>query len=300
MPHPTIITCAITGSAQTRDRNPAVPVTPEEIVQSALGAAAAGAAMVHIHVRDPANGRASGDFHLYHEVADRLATSGSDVIVNISTGFGGFFVPDDADVRRAGPGSNLMDPVSRIDHVLRLAPEVCSLDVGTANFGDRVFMNTAPHLRVMAKAILAAGVKPEIEVFEAGHILFAQHLLEQGLLSAPPHFQFCLGVPWCMPATGAAIAFMLELLPKGSTWSAFGLGKNQFPIVREAIRAGGHVRVGLEDNLYLEPGVLAPSNAALVERAVAIIEQEGRRVASPDEARSLLSLPLRTQAPEMT
>lgn len=290
MPDPVIVTCAVTGSAPTPAKNPAVPVTPAEIAASALEAAEAGAAMVHIHVRDPETGRASGEHALYEEVAQRIAASGSDVIVNISTGYGGFFVPGEADPRIAAAGSNLMTPDARIAHVLRIRPEVCSLDVGTANFGERVFMNTAPHLRVMAAAIRDAGVKPEIEVFEAGHIMFANHLLEAGLLAAPPHFQLCLGVPWCMPARAEAIDFMVALLPEGATWSAFGIGRAQFPMVRAAARAGGHVRVGLEDNLYLDSGVLAPSNAALVELARAILGEENRRPATPAEARAILSL----------
>ena len=289
MSDPVIITCAVTGSAPTRDKNPAVPVTPAEIARSALDAAAAGAAMVHIHVRDPETGGSSGDLALYREVCDLIEASGSDVIVNISTGFGGFFSPG-AENPLVGSG-NLMAPLPRVAHVIDLAPEVCSLDVGTANFGERVFMNTVPHLREMSAAIRDAGVKPEIEVFEAGHILFARHLIEQGLLAAPPHFQLCLGVSWCMPATRAAIDFMVGLLPADATWSVFGVGRAQFPMVREGVRAGGHIRVGLEDNLYLEPGVLAPSNAALVERAAAIIHEEGRRVATPADARALLSLP---------
>jgi uncharacterized protein (DUF849 family) len=292
MTDPVIITAAITGSAMTRGKNPAVPVTPAEIAASALDAAAAGAAMVHLHVRDPVTGRPSGDHALYREVVDRIAASSSDVIVNLTTGFGGFFVPGDANPMLAAPEfSNLMDPVARVAHIVALTPEVCSLDVGTANFGDRVFMNTAPHLRIMAAAMRDAGVKPEIEVFEAGHIVFARHMIAHGLLAEPPHFQFCLGVPWCMPATEAAIAFMKSLLPANATWSAFGVGRAQFPIVRDAVRAGGHVRVGLEDNLYLDAGTLAPSNAALVARAAEIIRAEDRTVATPAEARRILSLP---------
>lgn len=291
MTDPVIITCAVTGSAMTRDRNPAVPVTPAEIAASALDAAAAGAAMVHLHVRDAATARPSGDHALYREVVERIADSGSNVIVNLTTGFGGFFVPGESDPQCADPAlSNLMEPVARAAHIVALRPELCSLDVGTANFGDRVFMNTAPHLRVMAAAMRDAGVKPEIEVFEAGHIVFARHLIERGLLAEPPHFQFCLGVPWCMPATAEAIAFMRSLLPNNATWSAFGVGRAQFPIVTAAVRAGGHVRVGLEDNLYLAPGRLAPSNAALVEEAARLIVAEGRTVAGPAEARRLLGL----------
>lgn len=297
LPEPVIITCAVTGSAMTRGKNPAVPVTPAEIAASALAAASAGAAMVHLHVRDPSTGRPSGDHQLYREVVDRIADAGSDVIVNLTTGFGGFFVPHVDDPRRADPEtSNLMDPVARAAHIVELRPEVCSLDVGTANFGDRVFMNTAPHLRVMAAAMRDSGVKPEIEVFEAGHVIFARNLIERGLLARPPHFQLCLGVAWCMPATPEAIAFMAAMLPEDATWSVFGVGRAQFPMVRAGVRAGGHVRVGLEDNLYLEQGVLAPSNAALVERAVEIVREEGRVPATPAEARSLLGLPAREPA----
>ena len=184
MSDPVIITCAVTGSAPTRDKNPAVPVTPAEIAHSALDAAAAGAAMVHIHVRDPETGASRGELGLYREVCDLIEASGSDVIVNISTGFGGFFSPG-AENPLVGSG-NLMAPLPRVAHVIDLAPEVCSLDVGTANFGERVFMNTVPHLREMSAAIRDAGVKPEIEVFEAGHIVFARHLIEKGLLAAPP------------------------------------------------------------------------------------------------------------------
>ncbi|ANY19595.1 3-keto-5-aminohexanoate cleavage enzyme [Tsuneonella dongtanensis] len=289
-PGPVVITCAVTGSAPTRERNFAVPVTPAEIAHSAIEAADAGAAMVHIHVRDPESGKASGDPSLYWEVASRIHDSGRDVIVNISTGFGGFFNPGTDDPGVAGEGSNIMLPLPRIQHVLDMKPEVCSLDVGTANFGDRVFMNTAPHLRSMSQAISEAGVKPEIEVFEAGHILFARHLIERGLLRSPPHFQLCLGVSWCMPATSEAMAFMVSLLPDDATWSVFGLGSSQFPTVREGVRQGGHVRVGLEDNLYLERGVLAPSNAALVDKAVSIVRDEGRREATAAEARAILGL----------
>jgi uncharacterized protein (DUF849 family) len=175
-------------------------------------------------------------------------------------------------------------------HIVALQPEVCSLDVATMNFGEGVFMNTPAHLRLMADACRMAGVKPEIEVFEAGHVRLALRLIEQGHLVAPAHFQFCLGIEWAMPATAQALTFMKSLLPEHATWSAFGIGRQQFPIVAEAVRLGGHVRVGLEDNLYLDAGVLAPDNAALVRKAVSVIEGEGARPASAAEARALLGL----------
>lgn len=287
---PIIITCAVTGSALTRDKNPAVPITPSEIATSAIDAAKAGAAVVHIHVRDPETGKSSGELAYYREVKERIEDSGVDVVINLSTGYGGFFTPGAENPQVAAPGSNLMDPAERVGHIVALKPEICSLDVGTANFGDRVFMNAVPHLRVMSTLIRQAGVKPEIEVFEAGHVLFANDMLRKGLLEAPPYFQLCLGIDWCMPATKEAIAFLRSLLPEGAAWSAFGVGGKQFPMVEAACDLGGHTRVGLEDNLYLDRGVLAPSNAALVEKAGRMVEARGRPVATPTQARELLSL----------
>ncbi|TNE47573.1 MAG: 3-keto-5-aminohexanoate cleavage protein [Deltaproteobacteria bacterium] len=286
-----IITCAVTGSAPTPSRNPAVPVTPAQIAQSSLEAAEAGAAIVHIHVRDVQTAEPSADVELFREVKQRIEDANPDVIINLSTGFGGFFVPGEGENIRIGvEGTNLLPPLERVLHVVELQPEFCSLDVGTANFGDRVFMNTSPHLRVMAKQILNAGTKPEVEVFEAGHIEFAKHLMAEGLLQQPAHFQFCLGIPWCMPATADAVRFMRSLLPEGSTWSAFAISKAQLDMVSIAVQEGGHVRVGLEDNIWLDKGVLAPSNAALVERAVERIQEQGKRVATPARARELLGL----------
>jgi len=286
-----IITCAVTGSALTHKKNPAVPVSPAEIAQSALDAAAAGASIVHIHVRDIETGHPSGDLALYREVMQRIEDSGSDVIINISTGYGGFFIPGEGEnVQTGAPGSNLQDADSRIRHIVDLQPEICSLDVGTANFGDRVFMNTPPHLREMSTQLTAAGSKPEIEVFEAGHVEFAKHLLNEGYLKAPGHFQLCMGIPWCMPATPEAVAFMRSLLPDDATWSAFAISRAQFDMVDMALDQGGHIRVGLEDNIWIEKGVLAPSNAALVEKAAGIIAQKGKNIATAAQAREILGL----------
>lgn len=287
---PTIVTCAVTGSAMTFDRNPAVPVTPKAIAASALEAADAGAAMVHIHVRYPDDGTPSGEIAHYREVVEEIEASGSDVIVNLTTGWGGRFRPSEADARVADPASNFTDAADRTKHIVELRPEVCSLDVATFNFGDDAFINTPAQLTAMAADIRAAGTLPELEVFEAGHARLASHLIETGVLAAPGHFQFCLGIPWAMPASAAAIDFLRDLLPPGATWSAFGIGRHQFPMVAAAVAAGGHVRVGLEDNLYLSPGELAPSNAALVERAVRIVTDLGARPATPAEARQILGL----------
>lgn len=288
-----IITCAVTGSAPSYLKHPAIPITPEQIANSAIEAAGAGAAMVHLHVRDPESGAPVGETGLYREVVQRIADSGVDPIINLTTGYGGRYAPSPENPRRAGEGSNLLPPEERVEHIVELQPEVCSLDVATLNFGDMVFMNTPDHLATMAESIRNAGSKPEIEVFEIGHIRLAIHMLEQGLLESPPHFQLCLGIKWAMPATREAMAFMRDHLPEGASWAAFGIAMHQFPMVEAAIELGGHVRVGLEDNLYIERGVYAPGNGALVERAAEMIEAQGASVATPAEAREILSLPQR-------
>jgi uncharacterized protein (DUF849 family) len=291
MSRPVIITCAVTGSQPSFQRHPNIPITPSQIAAQAVDAARAGAAMVHLHVRDPATGAAVTDTDLYREVADRIGASGVDVIVNMTTGYGGRFVPSESNPRVADDVlSNFIGPERRTEHIVVLRPEVCSLDVATMNFGEQVFMNTPAHLRVMADRIKAAGVKPEIEVFEPGHILLAAHLIEQGHLLNPAHFQFCLGIKWSTPATIEAMRFMISLLPANSTWSAFGISRFQFPMVEAAVELGGHVRVGLEDNLYLDKDVFAPDNAALVRRAADIIVSKGCRLAGASEARRLLGL----------
>lgn len=287
--NPAIITCAVTGSSTNYRSNPAVPITPEQIAMSAIDAVHAGAAMVHIHVREE-SGAPSGDVGLYAEVVDRLAASGVDMIVNLTTGFGARFVPSPDDFRTADPSCNFTTPAERTRHITELRPEVCSLDIATFNFGNDAFINTPAIVREMSASIVEAGVLPEIEVFEVGHLRLARHLIEQGVLRPPGHFQFCLGIDWAMPATAAAIDFLRDLLPPAATWSAFGIGRHQFPMVAAAAAMGGHVRVGLEDNLYLSQGELAPSNAALVERAVRIVSDVGRRPATPAEARELLGL----------
>ena len=286
-----IVTCAVTGSAPTFRKHPNIPITPEQIARQAVDAARAGASIVHVHVRDPATGLKSGRLELYREAKQRIEDSGVDVIINLTCGYGGRYVPSQSNPRQADETlSDLIGPEQRTEHAVQLRPEVCSLDVATMNFGDQVFMNTAGHLRIMADRIRDAGVKPEVEVFEAGHLRLAVQLIEEGHLLRPTHFQFCLGIKWAMPATRDAIAFLLTMLPAGSTWSAFGVARHQFPIVGAAVDMGGNVRVGLEDNLYLEAGVIAPDNAALVEKAVGIIRSKNHRPASAVEARQMLGL----------
>jgi uncharacterized protein (DUF849 family) len=287
---PIIITCALTGSATLSSKNKAVPVTPREIADSAIEAARAGAAIVHIHVRDPETGQASMRADLYRETVQRIRDNGTDVIVNLTTGPGARFVPGDDDPRIGGAGTTLKPWPERVAHVEELKPEVCSLDVGSMNFGEHVFVNTPAHLRKIAEAIRNIGTKPELEVFDLGHIQLARRLVEDELVAPPPLFQICLGIPWGAPATPESMLAMRNNLPTDALWAGFGIGAKQFAMVAQAVLLGGHVRVGLEDNLYLRRGVPAPSNAALVERAVEIIDQLGEQPASANEARSILNL----------
>src|SRR5258705_8344429 len=278
------------GSADTPGRTPAVPVTPEQIAPSAIDAAKAGAAIVHIHVRDPKTTRPSMDPSLYKEVVDRIRGSGSDVLINLTTGPGARFVPGDEDAQKPGPGTTIKSPAERVRHVVALKPDICSLDMGSMNMGPHVFVNTPPHLEAMALAIRDAGVMPELEVFETGHLLLAKRMLESGHINAPGMFQICLGIAWAQPATPEAMSYMRSLLPASSPWFAFGISLHQFPMVAQAVLLGGHPRVGLEDNIYLEKGKLAPSNAALVEKAAKIIQILGDVVATPADARAILGL----------
>ena len=291
-----IITCAVTGSAPTPDKNPAVPVTPEEIAQSALEAHAAGAAIVHLHVRNPETKLSSLEPAYYREATERIRASGSDVVINLTTGPGASFVPGDENPADGTAKSTFVTPEARVQHVVEMKPEICSLDIATMNRPNRVFLNTPDHLTKMAQRIRAAGVKPELEVFDLGHIELARHLLDQGILESPALFQLCLGTAFGAPARIESLIHMRDLLPAGATWAAFGISRWEMPIVAAAVQLGGHVRVGLEDNIYIERGVLAPSNAALVEKAAQIIRLLGYEVASSDEARHILGLPVRAQA----
>ena len=286
----TILTCAITGSFDTARRNPAVPVTPAQIADSAIDAARAGAAIVHIHVRDPATTLASMEFDLYREVVERLRGSGVDMIINLTTGAGGRYVPSDADPAVAGPGTSLSSPLKRVEHVLALKPEICTLDVGTLNFGESPFVNTPGHLREMAALIRDAGVKPELEVFDTGHVTQALDLIAAGLVVGQPMFQLCLGIRYGAPADAEALVALRRRLPDDARWGAFGVGHAQFAIAAMTAAMGGNVRVGLEDNLFLSRGCLAPSNRALVERAVQICHPLNLELATADEAREILGL----------
>jgi uncharacterized protein (DUF849 family) len=286
-----IISCALTGAADTVGKHPAIPVTPEQIATSAIDAAKAGAAIVHIHVRDPATGKPSRELAHYKEVVERIRGSAVDVIINLTTGPGANYIPSADNPAVGGPGTTLSRPEDRVRHIQELRPEICTLDIATLTMSERTFINTPAHLRVMAHLIREAGVLPELEVFDTGHIRLARRLIEEGALATPPMLQLCLGIPYGAPATPEAMIMMRDMLPQPCVWAAFGISMHQFPMVAQATILGGHVRVGLEDNLYLERGVFAPSNAALVERAATIITALGDRPATVAKARDILGLP---------
>lgn len=286
-----IITCAVTGAGDTVGVHPAIPVTPEEIATSALEAARAGAAIVHIHVREPGTGAPSRKVEYYRDVMQRIRASDVDVIINLTTGMGGDFVIDERDLTGPGPGSDLIPAVERLTHVEELLPEICSLDCGSMNFydGDLVAVVTPNQLRTMARRIRELGVKPELEVFDLGQVCLASKLVEEGLIEGAPLFQLCLGIPWGAPADPRTMIAMVDQLPASAEWSAFAISRFEMPFVAQAVLLGGNVRVGLEDNLYLERGVFA-ANAQLVERAVIIVESLGARVLTAAEAREKLRL----------
>ena len=286
-----IVTCAVTGAGDTVGKHPAIPVTPQQIADAAVEAAKAGAAIAHIHVRDPKSGKGSRETGYYREVVQRVRDSGVDVVINLTAGMGGDLEVDDQDPRKAGPGTDLVNALERLVHVEELLPEICTLDCGTLNFGDgdMIYVSTPNQLRAGAKRIRELGVKPELEVFDSGHLWFASRMHEEGLLADPPMFQLCLGIPWGAPADTNTMKAMRDMLPAGAVWAGFGIGRMQMPMVAQAVLLGGNVRVGLEDNIWLDRGVHA-SNGTLVQRAVEIIRLMGARSLSPAEARKKLGL----------
>jgi uncharacterized protein (DUF849 family) len=284
-----ILTCAVTGGHPNVHSHPDYPITPEQIAQNCLDAAQAGAAIVHIHVRDPKTGMRSGELALFREVVDRIRDSGSDVLINLTTSEGARFTPGPDNPQIGGPGTTLVHPQERLVHIEELKPDICTLDVGTFNFGEVIFVNTPEHLRIMAARIQELGVKAEIEVFEPGHIMFAHKLIEEGLIDGPPMFQLCLGIPHASPATPEILNVMKNLLPDNARWSAFGISRWEFDIVAQAACQNGNCRVGLEDNLYIRKGEFA-SNRQLVERAVRIIRELGREPATPAQAAKILGI----------
>ncbi|MBT6511826.1 MAG: 3-keto-5-aminohexanoate cleavage protein [Alphaproteobacteria bacterium] len=286
-----IISCAVTGAGDTTGRSNKVPVTPRQIADSAIEAANAGAAITHIHVRDPETGKGSRDPDLFEETVNLIKQDGVNVILNLTAGMGGDFNLNDEDPSKPGAGSDLIGPEERLIHVERLRPEICTLDCGTINFGNgnETYVNPASWCRQMATMIRDYGVKPEVEVFDLGQVRLASALYDEGLLDAPGLFQVCLGIPWGAGADTRSMMAMADGLPAGSNWAGFGISRMQMPMVAQAMLLGGNVRVGLEDNIYLDRGVLA-SNGDLVERATQIIERMGGRVVGPDEAREKLGI----------
>lgn len=291
MNHEVVVTCAVTGAGDTTGRSPHVPVTPKEVADAAIAAARAGAAIAHIHVRDPETGKASRDPKLFKEVVDRVRDSDTDVVINLTAGMGGDWVPDADNPAMPGPGTDMISADDRLIHIKECLPEICSLDCGTLNFGDgdNIYISTPPTLRHMAAKIREWGVKPEMEVFELGHIRFARQMVKEGLIADPPMFQICLGIPWGADQSVDTLKVMKDHLPADASWAGFGISRMQMPIAAAVVAMGGNVRVGLEDNLMLDRGVLA-TNAQLVTRIVEIIERMGGRAVTPQEARNKLKL----------
>lgn len=287
-----IITCAVTGSGDSTDKSHLVPITPREIADASIEAAKAGAAIAHIHVRDPKTGAPSRDVALYREVVERIRDADQDVVINLTTGMGGdLYLGPDEDPLALDAATDMVGQLERMEHVEALLPEICSLDCGSFNYpgGNYVYISSPDMLRLGAKRLQKIGVKPELEVFDLGHISFAKQLMHEGLLDAPPLFQVCMGIRWAAEATPRNFMTMVDNLPAQANWAGFAIGALEMPMVAQAALLGGHVRVGLEDNLYLERGKLA-SNAQLVERARTILENMGARIQSPKEARKTLGI----------
>ncbi len=291
------ITCAVTGAGDTTGRSDRVPVTPRQIADAALEAAGAGAAVVHIHVRDPGTGRGARDPRLYREVVELVRGSGVDVVINLTAGMGGDLVlgGTEAPLPLDPAGTDMAGAAERLAHVEELRPEICTLDCGSMNFaagGDYVMVNTPDMLRAMARRVQELGVRPELEVFDTGHLVMVKELIRDGLIDDPPLIQLCTGIPYGATDDPATLLAMVGQLPPGAVFSVFSIGRMQLPFVAMAALVGGNVRVGLEDNIYLSRGVPA-TNGALVERAVAILDAMNVRILGPDEVRSKLGLTVR-------
>lgn len=286
------ITCAVTGGGGTQDRSPHVPRTPEQIAAAAIEAAKAGAAIAHCHVRDPETGTPARDPKLYREVVERIRDSDTDVVINLTAGMGGDIItgPPSAPVPLAD-GTDMIPAFDRVEHVIDSRPEICTLDCGTMNFAeaDYIMANTPSMLEECARLMTESGVQIEIEAFDTGHLWLAKNLVENGHIKDPVLVQLCMGIPWGAPDDLNTFMAMVNNVPKDWTFSAFSIGRNEIPYVAAAVLAGGNVRVGLEDNLWLEKGVLA-TNGALVEKAVGIIEGMGARIMTPADVRAKLGL----------
>lgn len=286
-----IITCAITGAGDSANKSDKVPVTPREIADSAIEAAKAGAAIAHIHVRDLETRQASRDIALYEEVSRLIREADIDIILNLTAGMGGEFVPDTKDASKAGPTADMITVDERVKHIELIKPDIATLDCGSVNFDTYTYVATMDMLRETAKKITAAGVKAEIEAFDLGHVYQAKTLMEEGVLPKDSLFQLCMGVPYGAEATTHNLLAMINALPKDAKWSTFALGREEMPWVAQGVLNGGHVRVGLEDNIYLDKGVYA-TNGDLVKKARNIIEGMGCNVLDDvSEVRKILNLP---------
>jgi len=287
------ITCAVTGNLTTPEQTPHLPITPEQIADACLGAAEAGAAIVHIHVREPGSGKPSMELGYYRDVVERIRAQNTQLILNITTGPGGRFVPSPDEPRIAAAGTTLMVPEKRVEHIAVLRPEICTIDLNTMNSGKEVVINTPGNVRRMAEVMRDAGVKPEIELFDSGDIALMGDLLKDGTLEGPALCSFVMGVRYGFQPSPETVLYARNLLPAGAEFTAIGIGKAAFTAVAQSYLAGGHVRVGLEDTVYLSRGQLASSNAALVEKARRIVEDLGGQIATPREAREIIGLPPR-------
>jgi len=286
----TIITCAVTGAVTTKSQTPYLPVTPEQIAISSLEAADAGAAVVHIHVRDPDSGKPSINVDYYRDTVDRIKKHNKDVLINLTTGPGAFYLPSfDTDLAQGAVGSFLKDAVTRVKHIQLIKPDLCSLDFNTMHqAGDGIRINHKRITSEMLRLVQEAGTKPELEIFDSGDLRIAQEFVAAGLVKGKPFWQFAMGVKYGWGASANALQYAYRELEPGSTWSAFGIGKEEMPMVAQTMLLGGHVRVGMEDNIYVSKGVLAKTNAELVKMAADIVNLLGGSVASYQQARDIL------------
>ena len=286
----TMITCAVTGNLTKPEMNPALPISTQQVADAALEAAAAGAAAVHIHVRHPDSGAPSMELGHYREAVERIRAKNTALIINLTTGPGGRFQPSDENPAVAGPRTNLLRPEQRVEHIVALKPDVCTLDLNTMTFGQEVVINTPPNLRKMAAAILESGVTPELELFDSGDIQLMNDFLAEGVLRRPALVSLVLGVKYGLPATPAAMAFAKSMLPSDTIWTGFGIGRSAFPMVAQSFLLGGMVRIGMEDTVHVSKGRLAKSNGELVEKARHIVELLGGEIMGAEEAREMLQL----------
>jgi uncharacterized protein (DUF849 family) len=288
------ITAAVTGNLTAPEQTPHLPITPAQIADACLEAAEAGAAIAHIHVRDPATGRPSMDLAHYREVMERIRARNPLLILNLTTGPGGRYVPSDDDPAVAGPGTTLIRPEARVEHIAALWPDICTLDLNTMNSAGQVVINTPRNVRRMARIIRAAGVKPEIELFDSGDIAMLHDLIADGTLDPAPLCSLVMGVKYGFQPSPETVIYARSLLPEGAQFTAIGIGRYGFTAATQSYLAGGHVRVGLEDSIYISRGVLAPSNAALVIKIRGIVEALGAEIATSAQARDILGLPQRS------